>query len=129
MAIGNCPSCGALYMPNPRGVCPKCAALEDSQYETVKAYLKSNPEARLEEVAEATGIEGQIIMRFIRSGRLVVVQPQGFGLTCERCGKAIATGVVCAECAAAMTREIRSVTKVDNSSRGVRMHRHRDGRR
>jgi len=119
MSITNCPSCGGLYVRGPRGVCARCAQLEDDQFDLVKAYLRDNPEARLDEVAEGTDVPARVIMKFIRSGRLVVGRPGAFELACERCGKPINTGVVCPECAISMARELQGVGA---SPRGSGMH-------
>jgi len=64
----------------------------------------------LEDVAESTGVDRQIVLRFIRSGRIIVGRPQSFGVFCERCGKPIATGLVCPECAKELSDQIRGVT-------------------
>ncbi len=124
MAINNCPICGSLYVPNGRGMCSHCAEAEDQRFEIVKRYLEDRPDAKLEEIAADTGIDQAAVLRFIRSGRLVA-RPQD-GLTCERCGQPIETGVVCARCAKEMTMEIRSFVGSGNHSlgakRGVRMH-------
>ncbi len=118
MVISNCPVCGALYRPNQRGMCSRCAELEDQRFEVVKRYLEDNPDATLDVLAADTGIEKAVVLRFIRSGRLVT-RPQA-GLTCERCGRPIETGVVCPRCAQEMTKEIRDLT----ANRGHRMHMH-----
>ena len=110
MSFRNCPLCGALFAAGARDVCPRCAARENEQFDTVKAYLESHPEAVLEETAGHTGVDRQTVLRFIRSGRLVVGRPQLFGLACERCGKPIATGVVCPECAKELSGRIRDLT-------------------
>lgn len=118
----NCPSCGALYA-GLGDVCPRCAARENEMFDVVKTYLETHPEAVLEDVSDATGVDRQIVLRFIRSGRIIVGRPQTFGLFCERCGKAIATGLVCPECAAELSKHIREAT----GQKGMRMyHRERE---
>lgn len=123
MGITNCPICGGLYVPNGRGMCSHCAEAEEQRFEVVRRYLEENPEAKLEVISAETGIDQAVVLRFIRSGRLVA-RPHA-GLTCERCGRPIETGVVCPKCAKEMTREIHSFTgggRIPAASRGARMH-------
>jgi hypothetical protein len=89
-------------------VCPRCAKLEEEQFDQVKEYLRRNPDALLDQITDAIGVPAPVILRFIRSGRLVVGRPGLFGLACERCGCAISTGMVCPDCARAIAREVKS---------------------
>ncbi|MDP2872538.1 MAG: MerR family transcriptional regulator [Bacillota bacterium] len=109
MSIANCPNCGALFVPGPKGVCPRCAQLEEEQFELVKAFLLANPDAVLAGVSEATGVEQQAVLRFIRSSRLVVGRPQSFGLTCDRCGDPVSTGHLCPSCAKELAHQIKGL--------------------
>ncbi len=106
MNIRNCPSCGALFVPGIKGVCPSCAERDEEQFELVKTYLQTHPDAVLPDVSEATGVEQQTILRFIRTSRLVVGRPQGFGLACDRCGESVSTGNLCQACAKELTQQI-----------------------
>lgn len=109
MNIKNCPGCGALFVPGAKGVCPACAQRDEEQFEVVRAYLQGNPDAVLADVAEATGVEQQTILRFIRASRLVVGRPQGFGLACDRCGEPVSTGHICQTCAKELTQQIQGL--------------------
>ena len=126
MSIINCPICGGLYLKGPRAVCARCAKLEDEQFDRVKDFLRANPEALLDQVAEATGVAAPVILKFIRSGRLVVGRPQGFGLACERCGVAINTGMVCPTCARALARDAQAL---EGKAARAGMHSGTPGRR
>jgi uncharacterized protein len=109
MSIRNCPGCGALFVPGPKSVCPACAAREDKEFDLVKEFLHTHPDAVLADVSDATGVDQQTVLRFIRSSRLVVAKPQSFGLACERCGDPVATGQLCTDCAKELTQQIRGL--------------------
>lgn len=118
MNIRNCPSCGALFVPGAKGVCPRCAEQDEKQFELVKSYLQAHPDAVLADVSGATGVEQQTILRFIRTSRLVVGRPQGFGVTCDRCGEPIFTGNMCQSCVKELTQQIQRL----DSRGGNRMY-------
>ena len=68
-------------------------------FELVEQYLRDHPGANLEAVAEGTGIAKELILDFIRRGRLVTLNTEGL-LRCEICGRPIDHGRICDDCAA-----------------------------
>lgn len=98
MEVRNCPRCGKIFVYTGLKLCPSCQRAEEELFETVQTYLRNHPGANLEEVAEGTGIDKEIILDFIRSGRLVALKVEGL-LRCEICGRPIDQGRICKECA------------------------------
>ena len=98
--LKNCPRCGKLFAKKgPHKLCPVCRKEEESQFEKVKEYLWDNPNASIEEVHDETGVEKDLIMKFVREGRLIA---EGIDvdilLECERCGASIKEGRFCQDC-------------------------------
>ncbi|MEN6348143.1 MAG: TIGR03826 family flagellar region protein [Syntrophomonas sp.] len=126
--IINCPECGRLFAADgSKRVCSKCLEKEDSEYGTVRKYIRDHPGASVFEVSEATGIEEQKILQFLKDGRL---QSSGYVeiAYCERCGKKISAGRLCDNCRAQVNHEVRSAIpsqtsqpKVDRTPKGGRM--------
>lgn len=104
--LKNCPKCGRLYTYVNRFLCPACIEEEEQEFEQIKEYIYSHPGANTIEVAAATDIDEDKIVKFIRQGRL---QSEGLAiaaqLTCDVCGVEIESGNLCPDCADKMRRE------------------------
>lgn len=98
MEVRNCPSCGKIYIYTGQRFCPVCMQKEETLFEQVEGYLHDHPGANLEAVAKGTGIAKEIILDFIRRGRLVTLTAEGM-LRCEICGRPIDQGRICNDCA------------------------------
>ncbi len=114
MDLRNCSRCGNLFAYVGRNICNKCLDQEEEEYTTVRKYVRDHVGASVIEVSEATGVEEETILQFIRDGRL---KSQGFTgvLACERCGKSISTGRFCADCMQQRDKEIRGALRDVNT--------------
>lgn len=104
--IRNCPRCGSVFVYRGRDICPRCVADEEDQFERVRRFLRTSPSATLEEVVEATGVSAELVLSFMRQGRLVATGGLKGLLSCQRCGAPIDDGQLCAECARELAREV-----------------------
>jgi flagellar operon protein (TIGR03826 family) len=95
----NCRECGRVFSSAVDLVCPDCKKLEEEKFELVKNYLWDNPNSTIDQVAEATEVEKELIIKFMKEDRLasegLVID---FKLKCSRCGKEIDSGTFCASC-------------------------------
>ncbi|MFW6278719.1 MAG: flagellar protein [Bacillota bacterium] len=100
MEIINCRKCGRAfaYSAGPK-ICQSCKEKEEDKYEIVKDYLWDNPNASIEKVHQETEVEKELIIKFVKEGRL---KSEGLDieltLKCERCGKKIKEGRFCQDC-------------------------------
>lgn len=100
MDLRNCPQCGKLYaFDGHHKLCSVCRDSEEDDFKMVKEYLWDHPHATIEQVHAATEVERELIIKFIRDGRLM---SEGidfdFMVECERCGTPIYEGRFCAKC-------------------------------
>jgi flagellar operon protein (TIGR03826 family) len=107
----NCSRCGKLFIQvGQRTICPDCVREDDKSFDVIRDYLYDHPGAGVVEVSERTGIDEQLVLQFLRDGRLVLGQGVADSLRCERCGAQIRTGRLCDRCLASLTSEVRRVT-------------------
>ncbi|WLR55537.1 hypothetical protein LC048_00495 [Mesobacillus subterraneus] len=114
MDLQNCPKCDSLYVKNKfRDVCEKCWREEEAAYDTVAKYMRKreNRAATVVQVVEATGVQEDLILKFIRSGRFQLTQFPNFGYPCDKCGAVIREGRLCASCAGELMADLRTVQK------------------
>ncbi len=97
--LRNCPRCGKLFAYVGRPICNRCVEQEEEEFKFVKEYIYNNPGATVFEVADATGVSVDKIMRFLREERLEITSENvNFVLECENCGRPIKTGRYCEQC-------------------------------
>lgn len=103
MELINCKECGKLFSSAGQKVCPDCRQSEEEKFELVKNYLWDNPNSTVKKVAEETGVEEDIIIKFMREDRLAA---EGllvdYKLKCKRCGVEIESGLFCNSCRSKM---------------------------
>ncbi|MDQ0231449.1 TIGR03826 family flagellar region protein [Metabacillus malikii] len=99
--LSNCPKCNTLFVKTQfRTVCDACFKEEELAYETVYKFLRKreNRKALLHEVVEDTGVAEELILKFIRNGRIQLSNFPNLGYPCEKCGKVIREDRLCSSC-------------------------------
>jgi flagellar operon protein (TIGR03826 family) len=105
----NCPKCGSIYVKNKfRDVCDACYKEEEKQFEAVYKFLRirENRAATIPRVVEATGIDEDLLLKFIRTGRLKIATFPNLGYPCDKCGSLIKKGKLCDDCAEDLRKEL-----------------------
>lgn len=99
--LANCPKCNSLFVQTQlRTVCDTCFKEEENAYETVYQFLRKreNRKAELDVVVEATGVSKELILKFIRQGRIMLSNFPNLAYPCEKCGKTIREERLCNDC-------------------------------
>jgi hypothetical protein len=71
--IGGCEKCGRAIVLSKFTLCYECRHQEKLDADVALDYLKEHRGASLAEVAMATGVDAQLILRLIRGGRMEVI--------------------------------------------------------
>ncbi len=98
-SMRNCPKCGNVFTFIRNPICPDCQAKEDEIFESVRFYIKENPDKTLVEVSEATDVSTKKILKYIKEGKIELSSNEGIEFACENCGKPISVGRYCINCA------------------------------
>lgn len=101
MEIRNCPQCGKVFAYIRRNLCPECMQKEEESFQVIRDYIRNHPGSTVLSVAENTGVKEDVILRFLREGRLEsgTVLLAESSLRCEMCGSSISSGKLCEKCA------------------------------
>lgn len=108
--LSNCPNCNAIFVKsNFRDVCEKCFKEEEKLFEKVYQYIrkKDNRKAMIHQVIEDTGVEEELIIKFIKTGRLKLAQFPNLGYKCEKCGSTIREGSLCSSCSEQLLKQLK----------------------
>lgn len=116
MSIANCARCERVFKKLfDRKICPACIQEEEDAYRRVVDFLDLHPGSNLGEIAGGAEVEEAQILRFIREGRLTLLDKLGEGarVACKRCDAPIASGSYCPTCYAEVGDALR------DSARGL----------
>ncbi|MCS7233110.1 MAG: hypothetical protein N3C62_00255 [Synergistetes bacterium] len=98
--LANCIKCNRAFLwTGGRKVCPRCLEEEEKDFEKVYNYLRDHPRATIREISEATEVDEDEILEFIKQGRIQLKFTDVAGrLRCKRCGEPISSGEYCPSC-------------------------------
>jgi len=130
LAIQNCKSCGKVFDYNGIGakLCPVCKKIDEEDFKRVKEYLYEHPGASMTEVSSVLELPVSQIKRYLKEGRLEIIDNHHFVLQCERCGVSIKTGRYCEDCLIEITKNLRSVANQASNSEAVKPDFNREGK-
>lgn len=112
MEVKNCKGCGRLfnYLQGPP-LCPACVADLENKFQQVKDYLRENPKAQMNQIAEDNEVSVKQIKQWVREERLTFTEESQITLDCENCGAPILTGRFCDRCRATLQNELNGAIK------------------
>lgn len=107
MGIKNCKMCGRLfnYLGGQR-ICPDCKKKLEDKFQEVKSYIRENPKANIDKIAEDNDVDVQQIRQWVREERLQFTADSPVKLQCENCGAPILTGRFCDKCKKQMAENL-----------------------
>ncbi|ASB87172.1 hypothetical protein OZL92_08670 [Bacillus sonorensis] len=127
--LANCPNCNALFLKNSfQTVCNSCLKEEERSFEKVYKFLKKqeNRQSTMIHIVEKTGVEEELILKFIRQKRIQLSNFPNLGYPCERCGTTIREGRYCQSCDQDLASQISQLDQLEqlekekgNSSKGT----------
>ena len=93
--VKNCPKCGKIFHFINNSICDSCIKNEQEIYEKVRLHLKDRPGLSLMDLSNETGVSSKKILKYIKEGRLELLNPEA---ECEKCSKKIKKGRFCQDC-------------------------------
>lgn len=108
MNVANCPRCGRIFVKGFNEVCPNCIKENELQYEKCLKYLRENRGCSINELSEATEVTIRQITKFIREGRISIVNAPNMGYPCEVCGTLIRENPICDSCRSKLAKDVRN---------------------
>ncbi|MEG0805500.1 MAG: flagellar protein [Lachnospiraceae bacterium] len=124
MDVRNCRDCGRLFnYINGQPICPSCKDELEKKFAQVKVYIRSNPTATIQMVAEENEVSTRQIKQWVREERLCFTDDSVITVECENCGAPIRTGRYCTDCIGKMQNNLNSALdrpKVQETKKQVR---------
>ena len=106
MDVRQCKRCRKIFNYTGNPLCHRCVQESDREFTEVRNYIYETPQASLEMVCEATGVDPNDVRRWLKEGRLILHKGGAALINCEKCGAPILTGRLCAQCVSAVQNEL-----------------------
>jgi flagellar operon protein (TIGR03826 family) len=126
--LRNCPKCGMIFPYQGRNLCKNCLEEEEKEFEKVREYVRKHRGASVIEVSEATEVEEETIVQFLRDGRL---ESRGLAASifCERCGRTISSGRLCEQCVKEVDAQIKGLVPQKRSEPEIKIRKTISGKK
>ncbi|BBI36153.1 flagellar protein [Cohnella abietis] len=114
MNLTYCPRCEKLFNKNFRDVCNNCYQDLERDYERCVDYLRQHKGLDIQQLSEEMEISIKQITRWIREGRISLVNAPNMSYPCESCGILIRENHICESCKKRLQQGVK-----DANSRGL----------
>lgn len=106
--LSNCQRCDEVFVKTTRDICPNCYKEEEAAFQVVYKFLniRKNRQATILEIIDKTGVEEELILKFIKEKRLRTSDFPSLAYPCEKCGTSIVEGKLCEECTNELKKEL-----------------------
>ncbi|NHW34859.1 TIGR03826 family flagellar region protein [Paenibacillus aceris] len=111
MNVANCPRCGKIFVKGFAELCLNCLKDLELQYDKCLKYLRENRGATINELSEATEVSTKQITKFIREGRISIINAPNMSYPCEVCGTLIRDKTICESCRSKLAKDVRLNTE------------------
>ena len=125
--LRNCPMCGAFFnYTGLREVCHSCAQKEEDLYQVVYRFLRKreNRAATAERIEEATGVDRELLYKWVRKGRLHPTMFPNLGYPCDNCGRLTNKGKLCEKCTENIKSDLRTFEAAREFREGILQQDH-----
>lgn len=121
MELANCASCGNVFAKSMRDICRECYMKEEEDFKTVYKFLtvRKNRQATILEIVDGTGVDEDLIIKFIKEKRLRASEFPNLSYPCDKCGNPILEGKLCGTCKDSLINAIEYHEKVSEKETEV----------
>ena len=120
--LRNCPMCDEFFnYTGLREVCHKCALKEEDLYQVVYRFLRKreNRAANIDRIEEATGVERELLYKWVRKGKLHPAVFPNLGYPCDNCGHLTTSGKLCEACQGSLISDLRTFDAAKDFRDGI----------
>lgn len=113
--LDNCKNCDKLFVRTTSDVCPDCLKQEEKKFQIVYTFMRKrvNRQATVQQIVEGTGVEEELILKFVKERRLRASQFPNLAYPCEKCGAMIQDGKLCSDCSQEIANDLAFQEKID----------------
>lgn len=125
MEIRSCRSCKRLFnYLGGQPICPECKEAIEKKFYQVKEYIRDNPQAGMQTVADDMEVDVKQLRQWVKEERLQFSADSDVAMQCEKCGKKIYTGRYCDACKSNMANSLSDAFKADEPEQKPKKENH-----
>ena len=90
-------------------LCLDCIEQDEKDFRRIREYIYEHPGAKIFDVSLNLDVSIAKIKRYLREGRLEIMEKNNLFLKCEMCGKPICSGNYCDDCFKQVNHDYKAV--------------------
>ncbi|MFC5528968.1 flagellar protein [Cohnella yongneupensis] len=106
MNLAHCPRCSRLFSKHFREVCNQCHQDLEKEYERCVDHLRKNKGLTIQELSNETETSIKQITRWLREGRISLLNAPNMTYPCEVCGTLIRESNMCDSCRTRLQKDV-----------------------
>lgn len=120
--LRNCKKCNRVFSSTDGNTfCSRCSDDVDDGFTRVREYIYDNPTCSIKEVSTGTGVASDIVLKWIREGRIVLGENASISF-CERCSTPINGGRFCGKCVNELANGLKEGIGANDNKPKMGMH-------
>jgi flagellar operon protein (TIGR03826 family) len=122
--LTNCPRCGKLFSKSFRDVCNNCHRELEKDYERCVEHLRLHKGLDIQQLSDAMEISIKQITKWIRDGRISMLNAPNLSYPCEICGTLIRESHMCDACKSRLQRDMKNANSTGLQQHNPDEHKH-----
>ncbi|MEX2461886.1 MAG: hypothetical protein WD469_11445 [Paenibacillaceae bacterium] len=109
--VQNCPICGNIFRKTTWPICQECKKTMENELSKCIEFIRRNRQTTMSQLIDQTGVDEQNIIKYIRDGKINIMDLPNLSYPCDLCESPIRKGNLCYKC------RLKLNTDIDNMKR------------
>lgn len=115
--VQNCPNCGNIFRKSTWSVCQDCKNEIEIELSKCTDFIRRNRQTTMAQLIEQTGVEEENITKYIRDGKINIMDAPNLSYPCDLCINPIRKGNLCYNCKVKLNSDIDKMKDQDVTDR------------
>jgi flagellar operon protein (TIGR03826 family) len=115
--VQNCPNCGNIFRKTTWPICQDCKNDMENELSKCTEFIRRNRQTSMSLLVEHTGVSELNIEKYIRDGKINIIDVPNLSYPCDLCEAGIRKGNLCYNCRVKINTDIDKMYRQEDQDR------------
>jgi flagellar operon protein (TIGR03826 family) len=115
--VQNCPNCGNIFRKSTWPICQDCKNEMENELSKCTDFIRRNRQTTMTQLIEQTGVTEENITKYIRDGKINIIDVPNLSYPCDLCESPIRKGNLCYNCRVKINTDIDKMKRQEDQDR------------